>query len=263
MDLGVGDKVAVITGGSEGIGKAVATRLAGEGANVVICGRRQEVLQAAAEEIRQASGGAVSAVVADVTNPDDVEHLFETAVETYGGVDILVNNAGTAAANRFEQIDDEVWYEDLELKLFGAIRCCRKAIPLMKQRGGGRIINLTTPGGKAPPPGTLPTSVSRAAGITLTKALSKEHAADDILVNAVCIGLIKSGQHERRFEELRREDPALTLDAFYEEAGSDVPLGRVGEAEEAGDVIAFLASARASYVTGVTINIDGGSAPVV
>ena len=262
MDLELRDRVAVITGGSEGIGRAAAARMCAEGAHVVICARRQDVLEEAADAIRAAGTGTVTPVVADVTRAEDVRRLFREAVAAHGGVDILVNNAGTAAAARFEDVDDETWYADLELKLFGAIRCSREAIPLMKQRGGGRIVNLTTPGGKAPPAGTLPTSVSRSAGISLTKVLSQEHAADNILVNAVCIGLVKSGQHERRYEERRRGEPALTREQFYEQVAAGVPLGRVGEAEEAADVIAFLASARASYVTGVAINVDGGSSPV-
>lgn len=263
MDLGLNGKVAIITGGSEGIGKVTAARLAAEGANVVICARTGETLERAADEIRATAKGRVTAVVTDVTDPDAVHSLFERAIAEHGGVDILVNNAGTAAGYRFEDVDDETWYRDLELKLFGAIRCCRSAIPLMRERGGGRIINLTTPGGKAPPPETVPTSISRSAGLSLTKALSKEHARDGILVNAVCIGLIKSGQHEHRFEALRQKNPDLTIERFYDEMGKNVPLGRVGETEEAADVIVFLASARASYVTGVAINIDGGSAPVL
>lgn len=263
MELGLEGKVAIITGGSEGIGRVTAARLAVEGANVVICARTSATLERAADEIRATAKGDVTTVVTDITDPEDVDHLFERAVTEYGGVDILVNNAGTAAGHRFEDVDDEAWYRDLELKLFGAIRCCRSAIPLMRQRGGGRIINLTTPGGKAPPPETVPTSISRAAGLSLTKALSKEHARDGILVNAVCIGLIKSGQHEHRFEILREKDPDLTLERFYGEMGRNVPLGRVGETEEAADMIVFLASARASYITGVAINIDGGSAPVL
>ncbi|MCH7745194.1 MAG: SDR family oxidoreductase, partial [Chloroflexi bacterium] len=148
-------------------------------------------------------------------------------------------------------------------KLFGAIRCSRLAIPHMKAQGGGRIINITTPGGKAPAPRSVPTSVSRAAGIALTKEMSKDYAQDNILVNTVCIGLIKSGQHERRWEQQNAQNPSLTLDNWYDDMAKRVPLGRVGEAEEAGDLIAFLASNRASYITGVAINIDGGTSSVV
>ncbi len=263
MDLGLKGKVALVTGGSEGIGKAAAKRLAAEGARVVICARRPDVLEKAAAELREATGGEVTPIPADVSRPEDIKSLFDKVIATYGRIDILVNNAGTSAAGYFEDVTDEAWYADLELKLFAAIRCARQAIPHMKRQGGGRIINVTNLGAKAPGPRSVPTSVSRAAGLALTKALSKDYARDNILVNTVCIGLIKSGQHERRYERARSQDPNLTLDEWYANMGKNVPLGRVGEAEEAGDVIAFLASERASYVTGVAINIDGGTSSVV
>jgi NAD(P)-dependent dehydrogenase (short-subunit alcohol dehydrogenase family) len=256
-------KVAVITGGSEGIGKAAALSLAAEGARVVICARRADVLEAAAAEIVAATGGEVVAVAADVTQREQVNRLFARTVERFGRVDILVNNAGTSAAHPFEEAGDEIWQADLHLKLFGALHCIQAALPHMKAQGEGRIINITTPGGKAPAARSAPTSVSRAAGLALTKVLSKEYAAHNILVNSVCIGLIKSGQHQRRWERAHAENPELTLDAFYEAMGKNVPLGRVGEAREAGDLIAFLASARASYITGSAINVDGGASPVL
>ena len=263
MDMGLSGKVALVTGGSDGIGKGAAISLCAEGAKVVICARRQEVLDSAAEEIRAATGGEVTPVSADVTSDADVERLFDTIVEKYGRLDILVNNAGTSAAGLFETISDEVWRYDLELKLFGAIRCSNKAIPLMKANGGGRIVNITTPGGKAPGAGSVPTSVSRAAGIALTKEMSKDYAGDNILVNTVCIGLIKAGQHERRWESAKEQNADLTLEAYYEEMGKRVPIGRVGEAREAGDLVTFLVSDRAAYITGVAVNIDGGTSPVV
>ena len=134
----------------------------------------------------------------------------------------------------------------------------------MKGQGWGRVVNVTNLGAKAPGARSVPTSVSRAAGVALTKALSKEYAPDNILVNTVCIGSIKSGQHEKRYEQLRAENPDLTLDQFYGQMAErgPVPLGRVGEALEAADVITFLASERASYITGVAVNIDGGTSPV-
>ena len=263
MDLGLQGKVAVITGGSEGIGKAAAASMAAEGAKVVICARRAEVLEDAAADIRQATGGEALAVTADVGQPDQILALFDTVLSTYGRLDILVNNAGTSAAGPFESVTDEVWQADLDVKLFGAIRCSRVAVPHMRHQGGGRIINVTNLGAKAPGGASVPTSVSRAAGVALTKAMSKEFAADNILVTTVCIGLIKSGQHERRFDQARAQDPDLTIDQFYAEMGKRVPLGRVGEGREAGDVICFLASERASYLTGIAVNIDGGTSPVV
>jgi NAD(P)-dependent dehydrogenase (short-subunit alcohol dehydrogenase family) len=263
MDLGLKDKVAVITGGSEGIGKAAAWSLAAEGASVVICARREDVLEAAAQEIRSATGGQVLAVPTDVTQPEQVHALIDRTLEVYGRLDILVNNAGTSSAHPFEDATVEIWEADLQLKLFGAIHCIRAALPHMKAQRSGRIINITTPTGKAPNPRSMPTSVSRAAGIAMTKALSKELAEYNILVNTVCIGLIKSGQHERRWTRAHAEDPTLTLDTFYEDMGRNVPLGRTGEAQEAGDLIAFLASARASYITGTAVNVDGGTSAVV
>jgi NAD(P)-dependent dehydrogenase (short-subunit alcohol dehydrogenase family) len=257
MDLGLKGKVAAITGGSEGIGKAAAMRLAQEGAMVAICARRADVLQQAADEIA-AAGGSVLAVVADVTNPADCQRFIAETVRRFGRLDILVNNAGSANANHFEAIDDEVWMQDLDLKLFGAIRCARAAIPHMKQQGSGRVINITMVGGKQPGKGSMPTTISRAAGLAFTKALSKDMAPHNILVNTVCIGLIKSGQMARG--AARR---GQTPEQAYEQMGKNIPLGRVGEAAEAANVIAFLASDAASYVTGASINVDGGTSGVL
>ena len=263
MDLGLTGKIAVVTGGSEGIGKAGALAMVADGAKVVICARRVEVLEAAAEDIREATGGDVIAVGADVSRPDQVQRLFDKTIAAHGRIDILVNNAGTSAAGYFEEVSDQSWQSDLDLKLFGAIRCSRLAIPHMKAQGGGRIINITNLGGKAPGSRSVPTSVSRAAGIALTKALSKDYAPDNILVNTICIGLIKSGQHHHRWEGQRSNNPDLTLDQWYADLGRRVPLGRIGEGKEAGDLIAFLASERASYITGVAINLDGGASAAV
>ena len=263
MDLGLAGKVAVITGGSEGIGKAAAASLAREGARVVICARRADVLDSAADDIRRATGGDVLPVQADVTEPSQIEDLFARTIVEYGRLDILVNNAGTSAGGPFGDATDDYWQADLDLKLFGAIRCSRLAIPHMRKAVGGRIINVTAVGGETPGAASVPTSVSRAAGIALTKAMSQEYAPDDILVNTVCMGLLKSGQHDRLWRQARERDPGLSRDDFYADWGKSVPLGRIGEAEEAGDLIAFLASDRAGYITGTAINIDGGMSAVV
>ena len=246
MELGLEGKVALVTGGSDGIGKAAATTLAAEGAKVTICARRADVLEEAAADIRASTGGEVTAIPADVTNLDHLASLFDAIIAAHGRIDILVNNAGTSS-----------------VKLFGAIRCSRLAIPHMRAQGGGRIVNITTPGGKAPGPASVPTSVSRAAGIALTKELSKDYAKDNILVNTVCIGLIKSGQNRRAWERARADRPDLTEDQYYAERGESIPVGRVGEASEAGDLIAFLVSDRAAYITGTSVNIDGGTSAVV
>ena len=265
MDMGLENKVAIITGGSEGIGKAAALSMAREGSKVVIVARRQEVLDAAAQEIKTATEGDVLALSADVTDPDSSRMVLQTTLDRYGHLDILVNNAGTSLAKEFEEVSDEEWEYDFDLKVWGAVRLIRMAVPEMRKVGGGRIINVTNLGGRTPGPASMPTSISRAAGIAITKGLSKDLAKDNILVSTVCIGLIKSGQHETRYARLKESDPGLSMDQFWSDtvARRGVPLGRMGEAEEAGDVIAFLASERASYLTGIAVNIDGGTSAVV
>lgn len=257
MELGLKGKVAVVTGGTEGIGRATALRLAQEGAHVAICARRQEPLERTAAELRK-HGAEPLAVAADMSKAADTERFMNAVVARFGRIDILVNNAGTSARGKFLEVDDKAWSGDLELKVFGAIRCARLAVPHMKKQGGGRIINITISSAKQPGAESMPTSVSRAAGLALTKALSKEYAADNILVNTVCIGKIKSGQHERRYTR-----QGISAEEYYRQTAKDVPLGRVGEAEEVASVIAFLASDAASYVTGTSINLDGGISGVL
>lgn len=261
MDLGLKDRVALITGGSEGIRKAVAFRLAAEGARVAICARREGPLREAAVDIAEKTGSDVLPVVADVTKPDDVERFVRTALDRFGRIDALVNNAGSSSAFHFEEVTDELWELDLDLKLMAAIRLSRLCVPEMRKVGGGRIVNITMIKGKAPSEKSVPTSVSRAAGIALTKAMSKDLAADRILVNAVCVGVIRSGQWERRFEKVKGR--YTSIDEFYADNSKQIPLGRFGYAEEVGDLVAFLLSERAGYITGDAINIDGGTSTAV
>ena len=265
MDLGLANKVAIITGGSSGIGRAAAHRMAQEGTGVVIVARRPDVLQVAAENIRGSAPGRVLAIPDDVSEAASAERIVKTTLDRFGRIDILVNNAGTSMAKPFDAVSDGDWQADFNLKVWSAVRLIRAVIPEMRRVGGGRIINVTAIVGRTPGPRTMPTSIARAAGIALTKALSKDLAKDNILVNTVCIGFIKSGQHERRYAPQRAADPSLTLEACYAEEAKarGVPLGRVGESHEAGDVIAFLASDRASYLTGIAVNIDGGTSAVV
>jgi 3-oxoacyl-[acyl-carrier protein] reductase len=252
LELGLKGKIAVVTGGSDGIGRATALRFAREGADVAVCARRQEPLDQTAAEIRKA-GAQVLALSADMSKKADIERFIKAVIERFGRIDILVNTAGTSARGKFLEIEDAAWSADLELKVFGAIRCTRLAVPHMKKQGGGRIINITISSAKQPGAESYPTSVSRAAGLALTKALSKEYAASNILVNTVCIGKIKSGQHVRRYTK-----DGVSADDYYRQTAKDIPLGRVGEAEEVANVIAFLASDAASYVTGTSVNLDGG-----
>jgi NAD(P)-dependent dehydrogenase (short-subunit alcohol dehydrogenase family) len=260
MDLGLAGKVVIVTGGSEGIGKATALALGREGARVVVCARRADVLAEAAAEVRMASGAEIVAVPADVTDPEAVARVVATAIDRFGRLDAVVNNAGTSRAAAFEAVSDEVWRDDLDLKLFAAIRLTRLAVPHLRAAGGGSVVNLLNIAAKQPPAASLPTSVSRAAGLALTKALSKDLARDAIRVNAVLIGLVKSGQHDRKWQQ-RGGD----REAFYRDMARDrgVPLGRVGEADEPAALIAFLCSPRAAFISGVAINVDGGASAVV
>lgn len=255
MDLGLKGKVAFITGGSEGIGRATAHLLAAEGAKVAICSRGQEALDAAAAEIKAATGVDVLTVSADVTKQEDIERAIATVQAKLGAPTLLVNNAGTSAAAPFPGVTDETWGYDLDLKLMAAIRVSRLVVPLMQAAGGGSIVNVTAINGKHPSASSMPTSVSRAAGIALSKGMSKDLAGQNIRVNAVCIGLIKSRQIGRA---AMARSGGKSADEGYALMGANVPLGRVGESSEAANVIGFLLSGAASYITGVAINIDGG-----
>ena len=257
VELGLKDKVAIVTGGTAGIGLATALKFVQEGARVAICARTAESV-ARTVKLLQDAGGEVFGKVADISKPAEITAFIAAVAGHFGRIDILVNNAGTSMRGPFLQMTDADWESDLELKLYGAIRCSREVIPHMKKQHGGRIINLATIGGKQPAASSMPTSVSRAAGLALTKALSKELAGDNILVNAVCIGKIKAGQHEKTAKAKGQE-----MDAFYSDFAKDIPLKRVGEAEEAANVIVFLASSAASYVTGTSVNLDGGSSGVL
>jgi NAD(P)-dependent dehydrogenase (short-subunit alcohol dehydrogenase family) len=258
MDLSIEGKVVLVTGGSSGLGAAAARRLAAEGANVAICGRNSPRLEAVVAELSDGTGNAL-AVSADVTEIGDIERFVASAHERWGRVDALVNNAGGGAAQLFDSITDEAWESDLQLKVFAAIRTTRTVLPLFRDAGGGAIVNVLSIAAQAPGAGSMPSSVSRAAGLALGKALSKELAPEAIRVNSVLVGVIQAGGHDRRASE-KGVDPAQYYDDLAR--SRHVPLGRVGRSEEFGDLIAFLVSDRSSYLTGASINIDGGSSPV-
>jgi len=256
MELGLKGKVAIITGSSKGIGYYTAMQLVKEGAKVVISARGEKQLQVAASCIKNETGEEALIVQADITKEKDCKKLIERTVEHFGRIDIVINNAGTASANPFETVSSEVWQADIDLKVFGAINCSKYAVPHMRKVGGGAIVNVTAVMAKTPPASSLPTTVSRAAGLALTKAMSKDLGKDNIRVNSVCIGLIRSDQIEKRW---KKEAPELSWEDYSQQVGQTTPLGRVGETQEAANVITFLVSDAASYVTGTAVNIDGGS----
>jgi 3-oxoacyl-[acyl-carrier protein] reductase len=258
MDVRLDGKSAIVTGASKGIGLAIATQFAQSGADVAIVARGQEALDTAAKAISERSRSRVVTISCDAGKADDIKRACERAASELGKIDILVNNAGTSRAMPFAKVTDELWQEDLELKLFGAIRFVRLVWPGMQERRWGRIINILNIGAKAPRAESAPTSVSRAAGMALTKVLAGEGAPHNILVNALLVGRIESDQWVQRAQQLNRPLPELLA-----EMGKAIPLGRVGRAEEFANMACFLASDAASYITGTATNIDGGASPMV
>ena len=259
MQLKMDGRGAIITGGSLGIGRAIATRFAEAGGNVAIIARRDTVLAEAKKAIEKAGGGKtkVVAISADISKPEDCRHVFMRAETELGHIDVLVNNAGSSKRGPFLEHSDEVWQADLDLKLFAAIRLTRLALPGMRKRKWGRIINILNTGSKAPPAEGSPTAVSRAAGLALTKVLAGENAPFNVLVNALLVGKIESDQWVRRATSQN-----IPLSEVYADMGKSIPLGRVGTAQEFANVACFLASDAGSYVTGAAINVDGGLCPV-
>ena len=257
MELGLKGKVVAVTGGSEGIGRATVQRFVAEGAKVAFCARRKEALEKLAGEMR-AAGGDVMCMTADASKEGEMEAFIEATVKHYGRIDVVVNNAGGSGQAAFASVLDDAWQNDINIKVFAQVRTSRAAIPYMKKQGGGRIINLNMVGAKQPGASMFPTTVSRAAGLALTKGLSKEVAADNILVNAVAVGKIKSEGQERG--AVRNK---ITVEEHYARNSKSIPMGRMAESAEVANVIAFLASDAASYVTGTCINVDGGISGVL
>ncbi len=256
MDLGLQNKVIIITGGSDGLGAAAARACASEGANVVIAARGLEKLTSVASDI----GGRALAVQTDVTNPLHLENLVQQTLAHFGRIDGLVNNAGRSAAKPFETISDTEWAEDLDLKFYAAIRLSRLVTPHLRQAGGGSIIHVLATGGKTPGANSMPSTVSRAAGMALMKAMSKDLGKDNIRVNGVLIGLVESDQWVRRAQA-----SGQTVEQIYADlpVQNNIALGRVGRADEFGDFMAFMVSAKAAYLSGCAINFDGGMSPAV
>ena len=251
-------KNALITGASTGLGFAMAKAFAEAGANVAMVARRQSMLDEARAAVAASANTRVVAVSADVSTAPGCDTAYRGAESGIGPIDVLVNNAGQSAAHPFEKVTDAEWQADIDLKLFAAIRLCRLVLPGMRARRFGRIINVLAVGAKAPRAASTPTTVSRAAGMALTKAISAEVAADNVLVNALLVGNIESDQFVRRAKAAGRP-----IHDLHDEMGKRIPLGRIGKAEEFANLALFLASDKGTYVTGTAINVDGGLSPVV
>ena len=258
MQISLSGRTAIVTGGSKGIGFAVARRFAASGADVAIVARTAEPLNAAVAAITKSTRTRVIGIAADVSKAADIQRAHDAAMKAFGKVDIVVNNAGTSRAMPFEKVTDEILRDDLELKLFPAVRLIRLVMPQMKERRWGRIINVLNIGAKAPRPNSMPTSISRAAGMAMTKALSHELAPHNVLVNALLVGLIRADQHVQRAKRTN-----VPLEEYYKAHEKEIPIGRLGEAEEFANLACSLASEQGGYITGTAINVDGGRSPVV
>lgn len=262
MDLGLRGQVAIVAASSKGLGKATAIQLAREGAQVVMCSRSKErveaaAAEAAAEAVRYENGGTAIGVQADVRVQEDIDRLVATAMERFGRIDILVNNAGGPPAGTFETLPPEAFQEAIELNLMSTVRLSKAVVPIMKQQGGGSIVNITSISVKQPLDGLILSNTARAGVIGLAKSMANELGPYGIRVNNVGPGPTRTD----RIVDLARqraESAGISLDEALAADASAIPLGRLGEPEEFANVVTFLASPAASYVTGITLQVDGG-----
>ncbi len=253
MDLGLRGKAALVTAASKGMGKATALGLAAEGCRVVMCARTAADIKAAAEEIRAKTGAEVVELAADVTKKDDVDRLIKRAHDAFGGVDILVANCGGPPRGNLEEMTDEQWFGAFEIATLSVVRLVRGVLPSMKEKRWGRILTIQSVSVKQPVPGLLLSNAVRPGVAGMFKTLSEEFGKHNITINVVCPGKIMT---DRLLGGAKQA--GLPREEYLKQAAVDIPLGRVGTPEEFANVMVFLASERASYVTGVAVQVDGG-----
>ncbi len=258
MDLGLNGKAALVGGASKGIGKAVAQALAAEGARVAICARHADSLETAAAEIEAATGARPLPIVCDMASYDDIKRTVTQAAQEFGRLDILVNNAGGPPTGTFDQLDERYWLHALEQNLLSAVRATREALPYLRRSGAGRIINITSVAVKQPIDGLMLSNAARTAVVAMAKTLSRELAPEGITVNNVCPGNIATQRLISLIEE-RAARQGVTLEQAVSLEENRVPMHHLGDPEDVANLVAFLASAKARYITGTTIQVDGGS----
>jgi len=257
MDLGLKGRAALVAGASKGIGRACARALAGEGARVAICARSADELGRTAEAIRAETGGEVLAIPADVREPAEVRALVARTVQAFGTLEILVTNAGGPPPGLFDQMTDADWQAAFELNFLSTVRLVREALPHMRRQGWGRIINIQSTSVRQPIEGLVLSNGIRPGVAGLTRSLVNEVSRAGVTVNTVCPGRI-STDRSRGYLESRAKAAGMSYEDYERREMASIPMGRMGQPEEIGYVVAFLASERASYLTGVALQVDGG-----
>ncbi|MFZ1080809.1 MAG: SDR family oxidoreductase [Candidatus Kryptoniota bacterium] len=258
MDLGLKNKIAIVAASTKGLGKATAIALAAEGANVIINGRHKQNIHDAVDDIKHKTGKAPLAVQCDLTQSDDIDRLFEEAVKHFGTVHILVSNAGGPPAGGFNDFNDEQWLKAVDLNLMSAVRLIRKAVPIMQKQKWGRLVNVSSMTVKQPAENLLLSNSIRAAVVGLVKTISRDLSRDNVLINNIAPYYIATKRIDYLLEETATKK-GITKEEALQNIVKEIPMGRLGTPEEFGDFVAFLCSERNSYVTGATIQFDGGA----
>jgi NAD(P)-dependent dehydrogenase (short-subunit alcohol dehydrogenase family) len=257
MDLQLENKTALVTGGSEGIGKGIALLLAQEGVDVAICSRRKDVLEAAAAEIAKATGRKIVAIPADLTKDADARHFIEKGHAALGRVDIMINNAGSSPGGVIEHLSEDDWAQSLQLKFMGYVRCLRYVLPIMVKQGGGRVVNLIGNDGVKPSYWEIAPGAANAAGQNLTMSLAGQYGKHGISFCAVNPGPVRTERWDGLVKAMSR-DMKISHDEANQLAPSSIPMGRIAEVEEVAALVTMLASPLMHMVNGTQIEIDGG-----
>lgn len=257
MNLGIKNRVALATAASQGLGKAIALQLSGEGARVAVCARGEEKLQQAKKEIEEKTGGTVLALAADVTDKAQVKRLVRHVVDQWGTLDILICNAGGPPAGMIEDFDPSDYLKALELNLLSTVMLCYEAVPYMKKQRWGRIVNLTSVSAKQPIENLILSNTARAGVLGFSKSLSSQIASYGITVNSVCPGYTRTERVENLALSFEKSGKGSVQD-FYRNIEKIIPMGRLGRPDEIASSVTFLCSEAASYITGVALQVDGG-----